>query len=109
MVMRSRSVRLLSLSMERIARTHIEFFAGAQETHSQERFREMIGGGQNSGAQSTHAAAGFDEENFAVKRDIVLDAQATVEIHQVDAAAEQDVLAVVDGFRIDFVGGRAPA
>ena len=44
-----------------------------------------------------------------MKRDIVFDAEALVKIHQIDAAAQQDVLAVVDGFRIDFVGGRASA
>ena len=37
--------------------------------------------------------------------DFVFDAETPVEIQQIDAAAQQDVLAVVDHFRIFAAGG----
>ena len=42
-----------------------------------------------------------------MKDDLLFDAQATVEIQQVAAAPQQDVLAVIDGLRAGFVGSGA--
>ena len=56
------------------------------------------GAGSTPARRVLRAPAGLDEEEFAMKGDVVRDAQAPIEIDQVDAAAQQDVLAVVDGF-----------
>ena len=52
---------------------------------------------QSPTAQNGDAAAGLDEIELAVKLDAVPHAQAYVKIQQVDAAAQQHVLAIVDG------------
>ncbi len=69
----------------------------------------MIRGGQESGAKGTGASTGLDEKNIAIEGDLVRDAEAFIKIHQVDAAAEQEVLAVVDGLGVYFVRSRAAA
>ena len=46
---------------------------------------------------------------FTVEDDVAGDAQARVEIQQVDAAAQQDVLAVVDGFAAGLIRSGAAA
>ncbi len=51
-----------------------------------------------AGLQNRSPAARFDKEELFVKVDPVRHAQAAVEIHQIDAAAQQHVLAVVDHF-----------
>ena len=55
------------------------------------------------------AAAGFEKRHLVVPADVVFDADAAIELDQVGAAAEQDVLAVVDHFpgRGMLVGGGA--
>jgi hypothetical protein len=64
-----------------------------------------------SGLEKAAAAAGLDEDELFVELDLVFDAEAFVEVEQVDAAAQQDVLTVVDGlafqFTADFVGRRS--
>jgi hypothetical protein len=50
------------------------------------------------------AAAGFDEDELAVEGDVVGYAQALIEVEEVDAAAEEDMLAVVDNLASGFVG-----
>src|SRR5207253_386350 len=61
------------------------------------------------GAQHAAASAGLDEVELAMEGDGVFDAEAVVEVEQVDAALEQDVLAVIDGLGAGFVGGCAAA
>ena len=53
--------------------------------------------GQAAAAQDGEPAAGLEKVEFAIELDAVAHAQALVEIEQVDAAAQQDVLAVIDG------------
>ncbi len=62
----------------------------------------MSRGRQHSSTKSAAPAAGLNKTKFAMEADAVLDAQALVEIQKVIAAAQQDVLAVVDGFRAGF-------
>ncbi len=64
----------------------------------QKASREVQWRRQPSGLQNRSSAAGFDKEKLLVKLDPIRHAQAAVEIHQIDAAAQQDVLAVVDDF-----------
>ena len=59
---------------------------------------EMRGRGKHAALEDGSAPAGFDEEELAMKADFVLHAQPPVEIEQIDAAAQQHVLAVVDHF-----------
>src|SRR5579871_554178 len=53
---------------------------------------------QLAAPQNRNAAVRFDEIELAIEPDPVADTQPPVEIEQVDAAAKQNVLAVVDGF-----------
>ena len=52
------------------------------------------------------APSGLDEEEFPVEFDPIHYSQAPVEIQQIDAAAQQHMLAIVDGFRDLFAAGR---
>ncbi len=54
--------------------------------------------GQSAGFQDRRSAARLDEVKPLVKLNPVRDAQAPVKIHQIDAAAQQHVLAIVDDF-----------
>ena len=62
---------------------------------------------QDTGAQHAASPARLDEDEFAIKPDLVLYPQAAVEVQKIDAAAQQDVLAVIDGLGVftgsDFV------
>src|SRR5258708_26935921 len=63
-------------------------------------------------AQQARTTTRFQEHEVAMKLDLALDTQPPVEVQQVDAAAQQDVLAVVDGLAIvtaDVIRSRAPA
>ena len=66
-------------------------------------------GGEDAGSHHAAAASGFDEMKFAMKADVLLDAQASVEIQEIDAAAQKNVLAVIDGFAAGIVGSGAAA
>jgi len=93
---------------------HGEFFREVQEMELKKRLGEMRGCGEKAGTKHTPTAAGLHEYKFAVKGDVTGDAQPSVKIEKIDAAAEQDVLAIVDGLaararRAHFVRGRAPA
>jgi hypothetical protein len=57
-------------------------------------------------AQHRDPPAGLDEVELAIEADAVADAQPLVEIQQVDAAAQQHVLAVVDGLGDLFAARR---
>jgi hypothetical protein len=68
------------------------------------------GGGEEAAAEEGHAAAGFEEGDLGEEADFVFDAEAAIEIEEVDAAAEKDVLAVVDNFGVrEGVGSGASA
>ena len=55
------------------------------------------------------ASARLDEDELLVELNLVLDAETLIEVEEIDAAAQQDVLAVVDGLAANFVGSRASA
>src|SRR4051812_3251313 len=82
---------------------------GAGEAvHLQERAGEMKRRGEAAPVEDRHASSGLDKVELAIELDAVADAQPVVEIEQVDAAAQQDVLAVVNdlGLAALFSGGR---
>ena len=109
MVMRSRSSRERSRSMARMAPRDGQLFAEVQERQPQKRFGEVSGAGSSPARRMLRRPPGSMKENSRWNAMSLVDAQAAVEIQQIDAAAQQDVLAVVDGLRIDLVGGRAAA
>ena len=90
-----------------------EFVGGAEALHSQERPGEVERGGQPSALQHRDPPARFDEIELAIEGDAFADPEPLVEIQQIDAAAQQHVLAIVDGLgdlfaaRGDCVGGSA--
>ena len=67
-----------------------------EEAQPQERSGEMQRGRQRAAAQRGDASAGLDEVELAIEADTVPHAQPRVEIQQIDATAQQHVLAVVD-------------
>ena len=106
MVMRSRSERVTALARNGAdgARDG-DLVRDGEELQLEERSEEMRGRGEDSAFEDGGASAGFDEEEFAVETDFVVDAEPPVEIEQIDAAAQQDVLAVVDHLGV-FTAGR---
>jgi len=71
------------------------------------------GGGQAAALHGGNAASGLDEVELAVELDAAIDTDAAIEIEEVVAAAEQDVLAIVDGCAgvfggIERIGRGAP-
>jgi hypothetical protein len=54
--------------------------------------------GQASGFERGSPAAGFDEEKLPVELDSIGHSQPAVKIHEIKAAAQQDVLAIIDDF-----------
>jgi len=86
-----------------------DFLAQAQPRCFDERLSEMKWRWQRSGFQRRYAAARLDEVELAMPRDFVIDAKTPVEVHQVDAAAQQDVLAIVDRFAGGFIRRGASA
>jgi hypothetical protein len=73
----------------------------------------MRRGRQPARAQQAAPPARLDKDEVAIEPDLALDSQAAVKIQKIDAAAQQNVLAVVDGLgifaRADFVRSGAPA
>ncbi len=71
----------------------------------------MQGRGQRRSAHDAGAAAGLDESHLVIPADFVFHADALVELDQVGADAEENVLAVVDDFAGAgmFIGGSASA
>ena len=67
--------------------------------------------GKHAGFEGRGPAAGLNEVELSMELDLLRDTETRVEIPEVDAALEQDVLAVVDGFigRWRGVGGGASA
>ncbi len=90
-----------------------QFFAERQKLQPQERSCKVRGRRQHATAEHTAASARFDERELTRERNILLDAQAAIKIEQVDAAAQQDMLAVVDELGLfavaDFIGSGTPA
>src|ERR1700691_310527 len=58
----------------------------------------MQRGGQYAASQRRDAAAGLDEVKFAIEADALAHTQPAVEIQQIDATAQQHMLAIVDEF-----------
>jgi hypothetical protein len=85
-----------------------QLFLEIQERKSSKGLREMIRSWKHSPAQDTAPASRLDKHEVAMKADFVGHAQALVKIEKVDAATEQDVLAVIDCLRTSYlIGGRA--
>src|SRR6185369_5236642 len=82
-----------------------DFVGTTEALHAEESAGEVEGGGQASALEYRDAAAGFDEIEFAVETYALADAEPLVEIQQVGAAAQEDVLAVVDGLGDLFATG----
>ena len=76
-----------------------ELVGHPKKVQIQKASREVQRRGKPSGLQHRSSAAGLNKEKLLVKMDPIRHAQAPVEIHQIDAAAQQDMLAVVDYFR----------
>ena len=106
MEMRSRSWRLRrSRPSARKARAIPTLSRAPRQRHARERAGEMQRRRQRAAAQRGDASARLHEIELAVPADFVGHAQPLVEIEQIDAAAQQHVLAVVDHLGI-LIGGR---
>src|ERR1035441_10161369 len=75
-----------------------KFVGGIKERKAQEGWRGVQRRRKRRRFHYRCAAAGFDECHFVVPADLVGDADAAVELHQIRAQAEEHVLAVVDDF-----------
>src|ERR1700722_1694294 len=82
-----------------------------EKRKTQERRGGVQRGGQRRSMHDAGAAAGFDKSHVFVPADFIFDADAAVELHQVGADAEENVLAIVDDFAGAgmFVGRSASA
>ena len=69
---------------------------GTQTMHPQKGTREVKRCRQAAAPQDRKPSPGLEEVELAIKLDAVPDSQPLVKIQQVDATAQQDVLAVVD-------------
>src|ERR1700692_3264073 len=65
---------------------------------TQERRSGVQRGWQRRCTHDANTAAGLDESHFVVPADFLFDANAAIELHQVGADAEENVLAIVDDF-----------
>src|SRR5947209_3177603 len=61
--------------------------------------------GKRSTPQSGDASAGLDEVELGIEADAVVDAEAAVEVEEVDAAAQEHMLTIVDHLGV-FIGRR---
>ncbi len=77
-----------------------------QALQSQERSSEMRGGREDAALHDRLAPTGFEEDELLIESDLVADAESLVEVEQVNAAAQQDVLAVVDQLTVGHLPGR---
>jgi hypothetical protein len=67
-----------------------------------------VGGrGQDAAFHFRSAAAWFNKGKVAVKSDFLFSSEALVKIEEIDATAQQDVLAVVDHLTVFPTGGPA--
>src|SRR5580693_3355445 len=73
-----------------------KFVGKAEAPQLPKASREVEWSRKPSRRQHRSPAARFDEIKLLVKMDSVYDVQASVEIHDVDAAAQDEMLAVVD-------------
>ncbi len=95
--MRSRSLRRRALAAERGQSARDADLIGAREAvQAQKRSREMERRRQAAAPQHGKLAARLDEVELAKELDAVADAEALVEIEQVYAAAQENVLAIID-------------
>ncbi len=83
-----------------------EFIGGIQEMQLPKTPGEVQRRGQPAGAQCRDPAPGLDEVKLLVEFDPVGHAQPAVKVHQVDAASQQHMLAIVDHFRLAGLAGK---
>src|SRR5262249_37789731 len=88
---------------------YCELFGEGQEMEVQKCAREMRRGGKHSGAQHAAASARLDEIELAMEAGGDFDAEAAIEVEQIHAAFQENVLAIVDGVGAGLVGSRAAA
>src|ERR1700752_5091106 len=62
----------------------------------------MKGGGKAAAPQYGDASTGFEKIVFAIELNAVPYAEPLVKIQEIDAAAQENVLAVVDDFSLGF-------
>ncbi len=74
-----------------------ELVRAVEAAHPQKRSGEVERRRQPAAAQDGEAASGLQKVDLLMEADQVADPQALVEIQEVDAAAQQQVLAVIDG------------
>ena len=87
-----------------------DFVGQGEERETEERFGEVEWGGEEAAFEDGDPASRLHEGDFGEEVDFVLDSEAAVEVEQVDAAAQEDVLAVIDDFGIgEGVRGGATA
>src|ERR1700733_749225 len=68
----------------------------AEEFQLYERSEKVRGSGKHAAFEDGRAPAGFDEAKFTMESDFAFNTEPPVEVQQIDATAQQDVLAVVD-------------
>ena len=73
-----------------------ELVGEGEEFQAGEALRKVERFGEDAGAHDGGAAAGLDEVELFVKVDLAGDTEPAIEVEEIDAALEQDVLAVVD-------------
>ena len=71
-----------------------------QKRQPQKRLREMQRRRQQSAPEDRNPPARLHKRNLGKKMDLVLYSQPAIEVEQVHAAPQQNVLAVIDHFRI---------
>ena len=101
--MRSRSARSSALAADGGQGARDGDLRGrAQKRQPQKRSGEAQGSREPTRLQRGNTAARLDEAVLAVEANAVRHSQALVEVQQVDAASQEDVLAVVDRLRCIF-------
>jgi len=98
------AARALALQRQKGARDG-ELIGLVEKRHGQKRIGEVKRGREAPAAERRNAAAGLDEVELPVEANVLADSEALIEVEEVDAAAEQHMLAVIDGF--DLRAGRA--
>ena len=79
------------------AASHVDLVTEGKKAKASERFGEVQRRRQQTALHHGHSAARLNPEKLAREVNAILDTQALIEIDQVGATAQEDVLAVVDG------------
>lgn len=112
--MRSRSRRVVRSRRIANSARDAQLVAESQAFHLEKCAGEVQRRRQPSAAQHRRAPARLQKVELTMEADAVSDAQPRIEIEQVDATPQQDVLAVVDSRRVAFarrhrIGSGTPA